>query len=351
MEAGKSPGRNPRQALYHHRQARLADKMSPVMSHSPQKISVALCTYNGERFLNRQLASMQQQTRLPDELVICDDCSTDSTTEILEDFATSAMFPVKITRNERNLGFVANFERAIRLCQGDLIALSDQDDIWDPARIRRSEQEFLAHPEVGLVFSDADIMDDQDQLTGMRLWQNFGFEGKRKQRLLAGDYTVLAKNRFVTGATVMFRSRLIDNCLPIGSGWLHDEWIAATAAAVSDLLPIDAPLIRYRRHTSQQVGLSQRSTLRERNQIHWSELSRQIGLLEAMCSKLSQQPLTRRGENLFSCYKAHLRFARIRYSLPENRIARLSTMFREYPTYSTLGSGIRSMATDFILSK
>jgi glycosyltransferase involved in cell wall biosynthesis len=325
--------------------------MSSVMSRSPQKISVALCTYNGERFLSRQLASMLQQTRLPDELVICDDCSTDSTIEILQDFAALAGFPVKITRNEHNLGFVANFERAIQLCQGDLIALSDQDDIWDSMRLQRSEQRFLTHPEVGLVFSDADIIDDQDQLTGTRLWQNFGFEGERKQRLLAGDYTVLAKNRFVTGATVMFRSRLRENCLPIGSGWLHDEWIAATAAAVADLMPIDSPLIRYRRHTAQQVGLSPGSSLRERHRLHWSELSRQIGLLEAMCSKLSQQSLTQRGKGLYACYQAHMRFVRFRYSLPVSRIARLRAMLREYATYSTLGSGVRSMATDLVLSK
>jgi glycosyltransferase involved in cell wall biosynthesis len=321
------------------------------MSHSPQKISVALCTYNGERFLSRQLASMQQQTRLPDELVICDDCSTDKTVEILQDFAASAGFPVKLTRNESNLGFVANFERAIQLCQGDLIALSDQDDIWDSMRLQRSEEEFLAHPEVGLVFSDADIIDDHDQPTGTSLWQNFGFAGERKQRLLAGDYTVLAKSRFVTGATVMFRSQLRQNCLPIGSGWIHDEWIAATAAAVSDLVPIDGPLIRYRQHTSQQVGLSPASSLRDRQRVHWGELARQIGLLEAMCSKLSQQSLTRRGEALYACYQAHLRFARFRYSLPNNRLARLGAMLHEYTAYSALGSGVRSMATDFFLSR
>ena len=87
------------------------------MSHSQEKISVALCTYNGERFLCRQLASMQQQSRLPDELVVCDDRSTDNTIEILQDFSASAGFPVKITRNEHNLGFVANFERAIQFAK------------------------------------------------------------------------------------------------------------------------------------------------------------------------------------------------------------------------------------------
>ncbi len=176
-----------------------------------------------------------------------------------------AGFPVRIIRNEQNLGFVANFEQAIRLCQGDLIALCDQDDIWYPARLERSQQEFAAHPEAGLVFSDADVMDDRDELTGTRLWTNFGFNRERKQRLLAGDYTILARNAFVTGATVMFRSRLRQNCLPVGSGWLHDEWIVGVAAAVAEVRPIDSPLIRYRQHAAQQVGLGPRPSRRERS--------------------------------------------------------------------------------------
>jgi hypothetical protein len=284
-------------------------------------------------------------------LVVCDDCSTDRTIEILHDFAALAAFPVRITRNEHNLGFVANFERAIQLCQGDLIALCDQDDIWYPVRLERSLLEFTAHPEVGFVFSDADIIDQRDQLTGTRLWTSFGFVGKRKVRMFTGDYTVLAKNRFVTGATVMFRSRLRVNCLPIGSGWLHDEWLVATAAAVAEVKPIDSPLIKYRQHASQQIGLSPPPSLQERNRRHWSELARQIGLLEEICSRLSQQSLTQRGEALYSCYQAHLRFARFRYALPQRRLRRLSAMLHEYPSYSALGSGVLSMATDLVLSR
>jgi glycosyltransferase involved in cell wall biosynthesis len=321
------------------------------MTNSQDRISIALCTYNGELFLARQLASIQQQTVLPYELVICDDCSTDKTAEIVRDFAASALFPVRIFRNEHNLGFVANFERTIGLCQGDLIALSDQDDIWYPTRLERAQQAFAAHPEVGLVFSDADIIDDEDELTGKRLWLNFGFAGDLKQRMLAGDYTVLARNRFVTGATVMFRSRLRANCLPFGSGWLHDEWLAPTVAAVADVLPIDSPLIRYRIHSSQQVGLSPQPGLRERQRRHWSELSRQIGLLEEICSRLSREPLSQRGEVLYSCYRAHLRFARFRLALPRRRLGRLSAMLKEYASYTACGSGILSMATDLVLGK
>lgn len=321
------------------------------MDHSQHKISIALCTYNGERFLAQQLRSIVQQTRLPDELIVCDDGSSDQTVRIARDFAASASFPVRISENDHNLGFVANFEQAIRLCGGDLITLCDQDDIWYPNRLERTEQEFNAHPEVGLVFSDGDLIDEQDRLQATRLWPSFGFAGKRKGQMFAGDYTVLVKNRFVTGATVTFRRCLREICLPVGSGWLHDEWIVATSAAVSEVRPIDSPLIRYRLHSSQQVGLSPAPALKERHQKHWSELSRQIGLLEEMCSRLSKQALTERGGVLYSCYQAHLRFARFRFALPKRRLPRMSAMLREYSSYSALGSGVLSMATDLVLRR
>jgi glycosyltransferase involved in cell wall biosynthesis len=321
------------------------------MGSAQAKISVAMCTYNGERFLSQQLDSIAKQTRPPDELVVCDDKSTDQTVEMIRSFAASANCSVKVFANHKNVGFIANFERAIQLCTGDLIALSDQDDSWYPMRLERCEQEFAARPEVGLVFSDADIIDGQDQSTGMRLWQNFGFVGELRQRMLAGDYSVLAKNRFVTGATVMFRSRLREYCLPIGSGWLHDEWIAATAASVAEVAPIASPLIRYRQHSSQQVGLSPPPGFREKNRRHWSELSRQIGLLQEMCDRLSKLPLSERGQALYSCYEAHLRFARFRYGLPRGRMGRAGAMLRQFSSYTALGSGLFSMASDLVLGK
>ena len=202
------------------------------------RISVAMCTYNGERFLAQQLVSIAQQSRPPDELVVCDDGSTDRTVAMIREFAVSVRYPVRVFENEHNLGVAANFERAIRLCEGNLIALADQDDIWYPIRLERSEQELTAHPEAGLIFSDADIIDDKNQSTGATLWQRLSFAGKREQDLLAGRYVVLAKHRFVTGATVMMRAGLRDRCLPIGEGWIHDEWIAMITAAFSDLKPI-----------------------------------------------------------------------------------------------------------------
>jgi glycosyltransferase involved in cell wall biosynthesis len=325
-----------------------------AMSNPLDKISIALCTYNGERFLARQLASIQQQTVLPYELVICDDCSTDKTIEIVRDFTASALFPVRIFRNERNLGFVANFERAIGLCQGDLIALSDQDDIWYPNRLERSVQEFTEHPETGLVFSDADVINGNAELAGPTLWQRLGFAGKHEAELLAGQYVLLAKHRFVTGATVMFRTSLRDRCLPIGEGWIHDEWIALIAAAFCDLRPIGQPLIRYRVHGSQQVGfrnkLQQRAQGASRAQRHWSRLAESVKDLEQICDALSAMVVDKR-RAVLPAYQEHLRFLSFRANLPARRLARLGPILTRYSQYGIHASGFPSALKDLVLQR
>ena len=93
-------------------------------------LSIALATYNGAVYLKEQLESIAAQTRTPDELVISDDQSTDDTLRVIEEFAATAGFPVRLSVNEANLGIAKNFEKAISLCRGDLIFLSDQDDVW-----------------------------------------------------------------------------------------------------------------------------------------------------------------------------------------------------------------------------
>ena len=93
-------------------------------------ISVAMCTYNGGKYLREQLISIAKQARLPDELIVCDDVSNDATLQILNEFQKMAPFPIRIHRNGVRLGVTKNFEQAIALCNGDIIALSDQDDVW-----------------------------------------------------------------------------------------------------------------------------------------------------------------------------------------------------------------------------
>ncbi len=134
-------------------------------------ISVAMCTFNGARFLRAQLESIARQRRPPDELVICDDGSSDGSVEILREFAAGASFSIRIFCNEKNLGSTQNFEKAIQLCKGDLIALCDQDDIWLPEKLSRLLQIFEQDSSLGGVFSDADLINENSQEIGKRLWQ------------------------------------------------------------------------------------------------------------------------------------------------------------------------------------
>jgi len=123
-------------------------------------ISIVMTTYNGERFLKEQLDSFLWQTRLPDELVVCDDGSTDRTLDILENFARTAPFPVKIFRNPQRLGFSKNFEKASLMCSGDLVAFSDQDDIWLPEKLEVVENIFRTDDEIGLLIHNLELVDN-----------------------------------------------------------------------------------------------------------------------------------------------------------------------------------------------
>src|ERR1700682_2731847 len=152
-------------------------------------LSVAMCTYNGARFLAEQLESIATQTRLPDRLVVCDDCSTDGSVEILKSFARHSPFAVRLEINKNNLGSTKNFEKAIGLCQGEVIALADQDDIWYSKKLERIEAVFADRPSVGVVFSDADVVDENKIPLGFRLWRTAGLSPARRKRISNGQAT------------------------------------------------------------------------------------------------------------------------------------------------------------------
>ncbi len=134
-------------------------------------ISVAMCTYNGCRFLAGQLESIGQQTTRPSELIICDDGSTDSTAEIVRAFGEEAPFPVRFIRNEVKLGSTKNFEKAILRCSGDAIALCDQDDVWQKDKLEWVARVLESEPDVAGVFSDALLIDENSRPMPGTLWQ------------------------------------------------------------------------------------------------------------------------------------------------------------------------------------
>lgn len=227
----------------------------------PSNISVALATYNGDRYLPDFLDSLLRQEILPAELIVCDDCSEDGTITTLESFTKKAPFAVKVFRNPTRLGVTRNFSRAISLCSSEFIALADQDDVWLACKLGYVKQSLI---DTVAVFSDAEVVSENLNPIGYTMWQRVCFS-RREQRLMeSGEpFKVLLKHRIVTGATLGFRRSLCDALLPIPPQWPHDAWIAFIASAVGGLYPISKPLISYRQHDKNVTGGQKKSFFAE----------------------------------------------------------------------------------------
>jgi glycosyltransferase involved in cell wall biosynthesis len=213
-----------------------------------------MTTYNGQRFLKQQLDSILAQSRPVDELVVCDDGSTDDTVDILNEFASGAPFPVKTFVNEQNLGSTKNFEKAISLCGGDTVILCDQDDVWLPDKVKILENIFLTNPNCGMAFTDAVIVDEMNRPLG-KLWENYGFDKKRQESVKEGKgFKSFVRGNVVTGATAAVTKSFFEETAPFPEKVIHDYWMAAVAVLKGKLFFNDAITINYRKHASQQIG-------------------------------------------------------------------------------------------------
>ena len=319
-----------------------------------------MCTYNGARYLREQLDSIAMQTRLPDELVICDDRSTDNTEEIVKAVRglSQAISGQALHVNDRNLGSVKNFEKAIGLCEGDIIALSDQDDVWHPDKLKLIEETFLRMPGAGLVFSDLEMVDENLRTLGYRAWQcqTVQFKQEEQALLLKGRaLDVLLTRNMVVGCAMAFRARFKNLVLPIPgiSEWLyHDYWIALMVSSVADLAFIDRPLMKYRQHPNQQLGLlpppesgmQGAATFRSR-----ISLAQRCLLLSEMYDRLSAR-------NDFASYRqasakiaARITHSEVRGSMRRRKfVSRLLFVSRELLTlrYFLYSNGLRDATKD-----
>lgn len=230
--------------------------------------SVAMCTHNGAAFVEQQVASILGQSVLPAELVVSDDASSDATIGIVRSMfdALSPNGPAAgvrliVLENPVPLGITANFEQAIRATSGEVIFLSDQDDVWHADRVESALQVFDADPSLSLVFSDADLVDVDGASLGIGLFEALEIRKRELESIRQGDaFSVLVKRNVVTGATVAFRRVLLDVALPFPPEWVHDEWLATLAAGTSRIGVIDRELIDYRQHGANEIGV-RRATL------------------------------------------------------------------------------------------
>jgi len=326
------------------------------------KISIAMCTYNGAEFLPAQLQSIVTQSRPPDEIVICDDGSTDGTRAVLETFKKESSIPITLHINDRNLGSVKNFERAITLCTGDVIALSDQDDVWRSDKLHLFESVLNESPSAGIIFSDAEIVDEHLNPLDRRMWDEVGFDAHRRKLVRTGRaLEVLIHGWTVTGATMAFRTNFVKLSLPIPDeiAMIHDGWIALTIAAVADVVAVDETLIKYRQHAQQQIGAPARketapelrgmqaieTAFRRRNSS--ADLHKILETLEARLLSQANDFDTRKALSFVSNYASHLN---VRANLPQRRLNRVPSILRELLSlrYHEYANGFKSAAKDLV---
>jgi glycosyltransferase involved in cell wall biosynthesis len=205
--------------MYDHRH--LAERIA-------MKVSVGMTTFNGQRYVLEQLQSFVTQTRLPDELVVCDDASVDGTLGVLCEFRASAPFPVHIYVNRERLGLTSNFEQVLGLCSGDVICFSDQDDVWFENKIQRIV-EIFDQTGASYVINDQILTDENLRPTGVTKFQ--------------------VSSLMITGCCTAMTREFAHFCLPFpGPGQSHDGWIGGLAKYLGVRSVCDEPLQFWRRH-------------------------------------------------------------------------------------------------------
>lgn len=213
------------------------------------RVSIALTTYNGEKYIEDQLNSLIRQTRKFDELIICDDNSTDSTYNILEKYASENP-NIKLFRNKIKLGFKKNFEQAILYTTGDYIALCDQDDIWCDNHLQ------VLLNSIGdnmLVAGDA-IIESNDNRSGMNLSYLMHLSNLNKQNKDLLKFAFLYHNPFL-GMTMMMNKEFIKEAIPIPEHVnYHDSWFAFLAIAKNSFIYVPKVITKYRLHGGNVTG-------------------------------------------------------------------------------------------------
>lgn len=217
------------------------------------KISIALCTYNGERFLPEQLKSFENQTRLPDEVVVGDDCSTDGTWEILVAWEKTVPFDVKLVRNEKNLGYEKNFEQTMLRCSGDLLFPADQDDVWLPEKLAEMERAFDENPDVGVVYCGRTLIDQFGNPMSEHVTELFKIYHPADSSFFLSDG--FDEHPDCAGCMSAVRRSVVERLFPFPKPWAHDTWIFTMAPFYTRMKTLKTPLMRFRRHATNASAL------------------------------------------------------------------------------------------------
>jgi glycosyltransferase involved in cell wall biosynthesis len=336
---------------------RFLERMTPMPETRELTASVVLCTYNGERYLRQQLDSLLSQSRLPEHIVAVDDGSTDGTWEILQAFAEQARrrgITVDALRNPDNLGFVRNFEMALQRALTDVIFVCDQDDVWHPEKLAVMHERFTADPDLLLLHSNARLVDAHRGDLGCSLFDALELGPDELQRVHDGyGFDVLLRRCIVTGATAAFRCSLLAKAVPVGNGWIHDEWLAIVASAIGKIDVVERKLIDYRQHDANQLGMRRRTLDVKVREIALSRaelLRNDAKRMESLLLRLRQLPVAveKRLPERVQDKLDHTRFRMHITDIP--RIKRIPLILKEagIGRYRRYGAGVRSVLRDLL---
>lgn len=236
------------------------------------KISVVMSTYNGEKFLQEQLDSIVNQSILPDELIVVDDSSQDNTLSILHNFKNKSSFYVKIIENKENIGsktkygFAKNFETALRNCNGNIIFLSDQDDVWFKDKLATHIKIYNYNPNIKFIANDA-----------IRTYSDLSHENISQL-----DYGRLACNgaKVSIGCCFSFKKELLNFILPIPSDVCsHDVWINKYVTSLDMRYNLNIPLQYFRRSSTAWSSLNEFSDCVSKKQCYYTRIKRILSFL------------------------------------------------------------------------
>jgi len=214
------------------------------MGNYTKLISVCLATYNGEKYLRKQLDSLVNQTYKNFELIVQDDCSSDQTVEVLNSYKDK--LNIEVYQNDKNIGYIKNFETVLKRAQGDFIAMCDQDDVWELNKLE------LLMTNIGsstLIYSDSLLIDEN----GNSLGKKFS-ESLKNNFITTSNPLSFLNDNCVSAHAMLFKKELLKYIFPFPENVFFDAWIAANAASVEGVVFYDKCLVNYRQHSSNTLS-------------------------------------------------------------------------------------------------
>lgn len=212
------------------------------------KISIAMATYNGEKYIAKQLDSILSQSFSDFELIICDDCSSDSTIDIINKYLINDS-RISLFVNKKNIGFKNNFEKILSYCNGEYVAFADQDDIWNKNHLLELYNNIK---NCNVICGDNSFIDEKDNKIGINFYESNLFSLVKYPNNFDILLKIILSGNCFQGTSMLIKKSFLDLHLPIPDNfYFHDLWFASIACSQDSFKVIEKSITYYRQHDTQ----------------------------------------------------------------------------------------------------